>query len=60
MDTMQQSACLFVNQITVDDYGFLFYFTTEGQASDFMTVLTQSFNPFVYRNSIENLFKACR
>ena len=34
MDIMRQSACLVVNGITVDSYGFLFNCTTVGQASD--------------------------
>ena len=33
MDIMRQSACLVVNPITVDSYGFLFNCTTVGQAS---------------------------
>ena len=40
MDIMRQSACLVVNQITVDVYGFLFNCTTVGRASDLMTALT--------------------
>ena len=40
MDIMRQSACLVVNHITVDSYGFLFICTTVGQASDLMTALT--------------------
>ena len=32
VDIMRQSACLFVNPITVDSYGFLFDCTTMGQA----------------------------
>ena len=40
MDIMRQSACLVVNPITVDSYGFLFNCTTVGQASDLMTALT--------------------
>ena len=39
MDSMRQSACLVVNPITVDIYGFLFNYTTVGQASDLMTAL---------------------
>ena len=39
MDSMRQSACLVVNPITVDSYGFLFKYTKLGQASDFMTAL---------------------
>ena len=45
MDIMRQSACLVANPITVDKNGFLFIFTTEGQAPDLMTALT--FNPLV-------------
>ena len=40
VDVMRQSACLVLNTITVDNYGFLFNFTTVGQASDSMTALT--------------------
>ena len=40
MDIMRQSACVVVNPITVDSYGFLFNCTTVGQASDLMTALT--------------------
>ena len=40
MDIMQQSACLDVNPITIDSYGFLFNCTMVGQASDLMTALT--------------------
>ena len=40
MDMMRQTACLAVNPITVDSYGFLFNCTTVGQASDLMTALT--------------------
>ena len=47
MNIMRQSACLVVNRITVDSYGFLFNCTTVGQASDLMTSLTKSFNPLV-------------
>ena len=39
MNIMQQSACLFVNPITVDSYGFLFNCMTVGQTSDLMTAL---------------------
>ena len=39
MDIMRQSACLVVNPITVDSYGFLSNCKTVGQASDLMTVL---------------------
>ena len=34
MDIMRQSACLVVNPITVDSYGFFFNCTTVGQASE--------------------------
>ena len=34
MDIMWQSACLVVNPITVDSYGFLFNCMTMGQASE--------------------------
>ena len=34
MDIMRLSACLVVNQITVDSYSFLFNCMTSGQASD--------------------------
>ena len=34
MDTMRRSACLVVNPIMVDSYGFLFNCTTMDQASD--------------------------
>ena len=37
---MQQSACMVVNPIMVDSYGFIFNFTTVGRASDLMTTLT--------------------
>ena len=40
MDIMQQSACLVLNPIKVDSYGFLFNCMTTGQASDLMTALT--------------------
>ena len=40
LDIMRQSACLVLNPITVYSYGFLFNFTTVGQASDSMTALT--------------------
>ena len=39
LDIMRQSACLVLNPITVYSYGFLFYCTTVGQASDSMTAL---------------------
>ena len=44
MDIRRQSACLVVNHITVDSYGFLFNCTTVSQASDSMTALSKSFN----------------
>ena len=47
MDIMRQSACMFVNPITVYNYGFLFNCTTVGQASDSMTTLTLSFNMLI-------------
>ena len=40
MDIMRQSACLVVNPITVDSYGFLFNCTTAIQAPDLMAALT--------------------
>ena len=39
MDIMRQSACLVVNPIMVDSYGFLFDCMMVGQASDLMTAL---------------------
>ena len=39
MDIMRKSACLVVNTITVDSYGFLFNCTTVDQASDLVTAL---------------------
>ena len=39
MDIMRQSACLVVNPITVDSYGFFLNCTAMGQASDLMTAL---------------------
>ena len=44
MDIMGLSACMVVNSITVDSYGFLFDSATVCQASDSMTALTLSFN----------------
>ena len=41
IDIMRQSVYL------VDSYDFFFNCTKVGQASDLMTVLTKSFNPFV-------------
>ena len=40
LDVIRQSACLFLNPITVYSYGFLFNRTAVGQASDSMTALT--------------------
>ena len=40
LDIMRQSACLVLNPITVYRYGFLFNYTTVGQASDSMKALT--------------------
>ena len=40
LDVMRQSACLVLNPITVNSYGFLFNWTTVGQALDSMTALT--------------------
>ena len=40
VDIMRQSACLVLNPITVNSYGFLFNCTTVGQASDSITALT--------------------
>ena len=40
LDIMRQSPCLVLNPITVYSYGFLFNYTTVGQASDSMTALT--------------------
>ena len=42
---MQQSACLDVNPIKVDSYGFFFNCATVGQTSDLMTAPT--FDPLV-------------
>ena len=39
MDIMRHSACLVVNLITVDSYGFLFNCTNVGQSSDLKTAL---------------------
>ena len=39
MDIMGQSACLVVNTITVYSYGFLFNYSTMGQAPDSMAAL---------------------
>ena len=47
MDIMRQSACLVVNLITVDSYGFLLNCTAVGQASDLITSLTSRINPLV-------------
>ena len=43
MDIMRQSACLVVNPITVDSYGFLLNCMTVGQVSGLMTALAKSF-----------------
>ena len=40
LDIMWQSACLVLNPISVYSYGFPFYCTTVGQASDSMKALT--------------------
>ena len=40
LDIMRQSACLVLNPITVNSYGFLFNCTMVGQASDSMIALT--------------------
>ena len=40
LDVMRQSACLVLNPIMVNSYGFLFNCTMVGQASDSMTALT--------------------
>ena len=40
LDAMRQSSCLVLNPITVYSYGFLFYCTTVGQASDSIKALT--------------------
>ena len=47
LDVMRQSACLVLNPVRVSSYGFLFNFTTMGQASDSKTALTLSFNWWV-------------
>ena len=39
LDIMRQSACLILNPITVNSYGFLFNCTTADQASNSMTAL---------------------
>ena len=39
MDILRQSACVVVNPITVDSYGFLFNCTAVGQASVLMAAL---------------------
>ena len=39
IDIMRQSACLVVNPVRVDSYGFLFNCRTVGQASHFMMAL---------------------
>ena len=40
INVLQQTACLVVNTITVDNFAFLFNCTPVGQTSDSMTVLT--------------------
>ena len=40
VDIMRQSACLVLNPIMVNSYGFHFNCTTVGQASDSITALT--------------------
>ena len=40
LDILQQSACLVLNPIMVNSYGFLFNCMTVGQASDSMTALS--------------------
>ena len=40
LDIMRQSACLVLNPIMVDSYGFLFNRRMVGQASDSMMALT--------------------
>ena len=40
LDVMRQSACLVLNQITAYSYGFLFNYTTVGQASESIMALT--------------------
>ena len=47
MDIVQQAACLVVNPITVDSYGFLFKCTMVGQNSDLMLVMMFGFNQLV-------------
>ena len=47
LGVMRQSPCRVQNPITVYSYGFLFNFTTVGQASYSMTALTLSFNQWV-------------
>ena len=39
MDIIRESACMVVNPITVDSYGFLFNCMTDGQVSDTMIAL---------------------
>ena len=38
INVLQQTACLVVKPITVDNFAFLFYCTTAGRTSDSMTV----------------------
>ena len=40
IDVLQQTACLVVNQITVDNFALLFNCTLVGQTSDSMMVMT--------------------
>ena len=40
MDIMRRFACMVVNPIMIDSYGFLFNCMTVGQASDLMMALT--------------------
>ena len=47
LNVMRQSACMVLNPIMVNSYGFLLNCTTVGQASVFMTALTLSFNRWI-------------
>ena len=47
MNIIRQSACQFINPMTVDSYGFLFNCTTVSQALDSMTAMPYSFNQLV-------------
>ena len=40
INLLQQTACLVVNPITVDNFAFLFNYTPVGRTSDSMTVRT--------------------